>query len=132
MALPMCPWALVSGATVYISVMSGYATFLGPMTGLMVFDYVLIRKQKMKLSSLVRPNSIFGMKNSMTGRANLWAVTVRLLAKLNLLLLARCELASPHRMGMRRRSSLPRLLINGINRVRLTRSHSRILPLLAA
>jgi NCS1 family nucleobase:cation symporter-1 len=53
MALPMCPWALLSGATVYISVMSGYATFLGPMTGLMVFDYVLVRKQKMKLSALV-------------------------------------------------------------------------------
>ncbi len=54
MALPMCPWALVSGATVFISVMSGYATFLAPITGLMVFDYVFVRKQKMKLSSLVR------------------------------------------------------------------------------
>ena len=30
MALPMCPWALLSGATVYISVMGGYATFIGP------------------------------------------------------------------------------------------------------
>ena len=53
MALPMCPWALLSGATVYISVMGGYATFIGPMTGLMVCDYVLVRKKHMKLSSLV-------------------------------------------------------------------------------
>nr|XP_018259521.1 uncharacterized protein I303_07589 [Kwoniella dejecticola CBS 10117]OBR81679.1 hypothetical protein I303_07589 [Kwoniella dejecticola CBS 10117] len=61
MALPMCPWALVSGATVYISVMSGYATFLAPMTGLMVFDYMFVRKRKVKLSNLYdcSPNSIY-------------------------------------------------------------------------
>ena len=60
MALPMCPWALLSGATVYISVMGGYATFIAPMTGLMVFDYLFIRKQNMKLSSLVsfRPRGL--------------------------------------------------------------------------
>ncbi|ORX40323.1 NCS1 nucleoside transporter family [Kockovaella imperatae] len=57
MALPMCPWALLSGATVFISVMGGYATFLGPMTGVMVFDYVVVRKQKMKLSSLYDASS---------------------------------------------------------------------------
>ena len=34
--------------------MGGYATFLGPMTGVMISDFVLIRKQNMKLSSLVR------------------------------------------------------------------------------
>ena len=62
MALPLCPWALVSGATVYISVMGGYATFLGPMTGLMVFDYMFIRKQKMKLSSLVSVSSFQSIK----------------------------------------------------------------------
>nr|XP_019050933.1 hypothetical protein I302_01376 [Kwoniella bestiolae CBS 10118]OCF29863.1 hypothetical protein I302_01376 [Kwoniella bestiolae CBS 10118] len=61
MALPMCPWALVSGATVYISVMSGYATFLAPMTGMMVFDYIFIRKRKVKLSDLYQcnPSSIY-------------------------------------------------------------------------
>ncbi|WVQ63452.1 uncharacterized protein L199_001605 [Kwoniella botswanensis] len=61
MALPMCPWALVSGATVYISVMSGYATFLAPMTGLMVFDYIFIRKRQIKLSDLYQcnPSSIY-------------------------------------------------------------------------
>jgi NCS1 family nucleobase:cation symporter-1 len=49
----MCPWALLSGATVYISVMGGYATFLAPMTGIMVCDYVFVRNFKMKLSALV-------------------------------------------------------------------------------
>lgn len=55
MAFPMCPWALLSGATVFISVMGGYATFLAPICGLMVCDYVLVRKGKVKLSSLVSP-----------------------------------------------------------------------------
>jgi NCS1 family nucleobase:cation symporter-1 len=53
MALPMCPWALLSGATVFISVMGGYATFLAPICGLMVSDYLLVRKGNVKLSSLV-------------------------------------------------------------------------------
>jgi NCS1 family nucleobase:cation symporter-1 len=53
MALPMCPWALLSGATVFISVMGGYATFLAPICGLMVSDYLLVRKCQVKLSSLV-------------------------------------------------------------------------------
>ena len=66
MALPMCPWALVSGATVYISVMSGYATFLGPMTGLMVFDYIFVRKHKMKLSALVSPCAFSSQGSRMT------------------------------------------------------------------
>jgi NCS1 family nucleobase:cation symporter-1 len=53
MALPMCPWALLSGATVFISVMGGYATFLAPICGLMVSDYLLVRRGNVKLSSLV-------------------------------------------------------------------------------
>jgi len=53
MALPMCPWALLSGATVFISVMGGYATFLAPICGLMVCDYILVRRGQIKLSSLV-------------------------------------------------------------------------------
>jgi NCS1 family nucleobase:cation symporter-1 len=48
----MCPWALVSGATVFISVMSGYATFLAPMTGIMLADYIVVRRQNVKLSGL--------------------------------------------------------------------------------
>ncbi|WWD21804.1 hypothetical protein CI109_106292 [Kwoniella shandongensis] len=61
MALPMCPWALVSGATVYISVMGGYATFLAPMTGMMVADYIFVRNKKVKLSDLYKcnPESIY-------------------------------------------------------------------------
>ncbi|KAK4684535.1 nucleobase:cation symporter-1, NCS1 family, partial [Tremellales sp. Uapishka_1] len=79
MALPMCPWALVSGATVYISVMGGYATFLAPMTGIMVADYCLVRKRKMKLSSLYSctPDSIYYYYKGFNWRAVVsWACGV--------------------------------------------------------
>lgn len=59
MAFPMCPWALLSGATVFISVMGGYATFLAPICGLMVCDYILVRKGKVKLTSLVSQSITF-------------------------------------------------------------------------
>lgn len=57
----MCPWALLSGATAFINVMSGYATFLGPITGMMVFDYFFVRHRKFKLTSLYdgSPRSIY-------------------------------------------------------------------------
>lgn len=57
----MCPWALLSGATAFINVMSGYATFLGPITGIMVFDYFFVRQRKIKLTALYdgSPNSIY-------------------------------------------------------------------------
>ncbi|WWC70335.1 uncharacterized protein I206_104285 [Kwoniella pini CBS 10737] len=61
MSIAMCPWALSSGATAFISVMSGYAVFLAPMTGLMVFDYFFVHKRQVKLSALydATPNSVY-------------------------------------------------------------------------
>ncbi|ORY30779.1 permease for cytosine/purines, uracil, thiamine, allantoin-domain-containing protein [Naematelia encephala] len=79
MALPMCPWALLSGATVFLSVMSGYATFLGPMTGLMVFDYIFVRRQKVKLSALYNasPSSIYYYWKGVNWRAPVaWVIGV--------------------------------------------------------
>lgn len=71
MALPMCPWALLSGATVYISVMGGYGTFLAPMTGIMVFDYIFVHHRKVKLSALYHcdPISIYYYWKGLNWRA---------------------------------------------------------------
>lgn len=33
--------------------MGGYGVFLGPITGIMVFDYFLVHKRKVKLTNLV-------------------------------------------------------------------------------
>ncbi|KAL7424493.1 hypothetical protein Q5752_000177 [Cryptotrichosporon argae] len=74
-----CPWALLSGANTFIDVMSGYATFLGPITGLMVTDYFLVRKGKVRLSHLYfsSPDSIYFYNHGINWRAAVaWALGV--------------------------------------------------------
>lgn len=51
----LCPWELLSSAAVFISVLSAYSVFLGPIIGIQVCDYWLIRKRQIKLSDLYHP-----------------------------------------------------------------------------
>ncbi len=46
------PWQIVSKATIFTNVLGSYGCFLGPMIGVMISDYFLIRKQKLKISDL--------------------------------------------------------------------------------
>lgn len=55
LSLAMCPWKLLSSAAVFISVLSAYSVFLGPIIGIQVCDYWLIRRRKLKLSDLYHP-----------------------------------------------------------------------------
>uniref|UniRef100_A0A093UZ44 Putative permease C29B12.14c n=1 Tax=Talaromyces marneffei PM1 TaxID=1077442 RepID=A0A093UZ44_TALMA len=50
------PWALLNGASKFLTVLGGYGVFIGPMTGVMFSDYFLIRKQILKLSDLYNYN----------------------------------------------------------------------------
>jgi nucleobase:cation symporter-1, NCS1 family len=43
-------------ANSFISAISGYAVFLGPLTGIMVTEYHIIRRRRIKLSHLYLPN----------------------------------------------------------------------------
>ena len=52
LSIAMCPWQLLSSASTFISVLSGYSVFLGPWVGIMVCDYWIIRRQTIKLSDL--------------------------------------------------------------------------------
>ncbi|CAN8101811.1 unnamed protein product [Discula destructiva] len=55
LSLALCPWQLLSSAAVFISVLSAYSVFLGPIIGIQVCDYWLIRRRKLKLSDLYHP-----------------------------------------------------------------------------
>ncbi|KAK7473185.1 hypothetical protein VKT23_001284 [Stygiomarasmius scandens] len=44
-------------ANSFISAISGYAVFLGPLTGIMVAEYHLVRKRRIELSHLFEPNN---------------------------------------------------------------------------
>lgn len=54
-SLCMCPWQLLSSAAVFISVLSAYSVFLGPVIGIQICDYWVIRRRRIKLSDLYHP-----------------------------------------------------------------------------
>ncbi|KAH0175230.1 NCS1 nucleoside transporter family, partial [Aureobasidium melanogenum] len=51
-SIALCPWQLLASASTFISVLSAYSVFLGPMTGIMICDYWVVRGRKLKLSDL--------------------------------------------------------------------------------
>jgi len=55
LTIAMCPWQLLSSAATFISVLSAYSVFLGPMVGLMICDYFVVRHRRIKLSDLYHP-----------------------------------------------------------------------------
>ncbi|KAK8136125.1 hypothetical protein PG984_004065 [Apiospora sp. TS-2023a] len=55
LSIAMCPWELLSSASVFISVLSAYSVFLGPIVGIMVCEYWVLRKRRVKLSDLYHP-----------------------------------------------------------------------------
>ena len=46
------PWQLLATASVFLSVLSSYSVFLGPMIGLMISSYLVVNKSKVKVDDL--------------------------------------------------------------------------------
>jgi NCS1 family nucleobase:cation symporter-1 len=65
------PWQLADTANTFINVLDGYSVFLGPMVGMMVCDFWIIRKRKFKLSHLYLPteDSIYWYHHGFNWRA---------------------------------------------------------------
>lgn len=53
------PWKLVNTATTFITVLSSYSVFVGPMVGLMISSYLVVNQCKIKV-----PDLFVGNKNS--------------------------------------------------------------------
>ncbi|ODV89659.1 hypothetical protein CANCADRAFT_32850 [Tortispora caseinolytica NRRL Y-17796] len=51
-AFVMQPWQLLNGASKFLSVVGGYAVFLGPFSGVMFADYYYVRRRNLKLTHL--------------------------------------------------------------------------------
>ncbi|RFU31399.1 hypothetical protein B7463_g4910, partial [Scytalidium lignicola] len=51
------PWQLADAPNTFINVLDGYSVFLGPMVGMMVCDFWVVRNRKLKLSALYTPNA---------------------------------------------------------------------------
>lgn len=76
LSIAMCPWELLSSAATFISVLSAYSVFLGPLIGIHICDYWILRQRRVKLSDLyhARPDGLFYYYHGINPRAFIaWA-----------------------------------------------------------
>jgi NCS1 family nucleobase:cation symporter-1 len=63
------PWKLLTNASVFLTVLSGFSVFIGPLVGCALADYFLVRKMKYRLCDLYRTeNSIYNYKYGINWR----------------------------------------------------------------
>src|SRR5581483_7868860 len=66
----MMPWKLLSDFSAYIfGWLVGYSGLLGPIAGVMIADYFLIRRSRLKVSDLYRRNGLYEYDSGVNGRA---------------------------------------------------------------
>ncbi|KAJ6561882.1 permease for cytosine/purines, uracil, thiamine, allantoin-domain-containing protein [Mycena capillaripes] len=65
----ICPWKIVSSAPRFLNFMSGYSIFLGPFAAIMVVDYWIIHKCKIKVDDLYNPQGRYRYWNGINWRA---------------------------------------------------------------
>ena len=64
LGIAIMPWKLLSSAEVYIfKWLIGYSALLGPIAGIMIVDYWLIRKTELDVPDLYRPTGRYGGTN---------------------------------------------------------------------
>jgi len=66
----LMPWKLLSDFSAYIfGWLVGYSGLLGPIAGVMIADYFLIRRSRLKVSDLYRRNGLYEYDSGVNGRA---------------------------------------------------------------
>ena len=55
-AVAICPWNLVNQVTTFITVLSGWSIFLSGMTGILIFDYFLVRRCELHMGDMYKGN----------------------------------------------------------------------------
>jgi len=65
------PWQILSSAGTFLAVISGLGVFIAPMTGIMLCDYLVIRKRHLSIPDLYtgNPSSIYWFHNGFHWRA---------------------------------------------------------------
>lgn len=57
LSFAICPWYLLSTASVFINFLSSYQIFLSAITGILICDYYLLRRGYLKVDNLYRSDS---------------------------------------------------------------------------
>jgi NCS1 family nucleobase:cation symporter-1 len=66
----MMPWKLLSDFSSYVfGWLIGYSALLGPIAGVMIADYFVVRKARLNVRDLYRRNGIYEYDNGIHGRA---------------------------------------------------------------
>jgi NCS1 family nucleobase:cation symporter-1 len=66
----MMPWKLLSDLSAYVfGWLVGYSALLGPIAGVMIADYFVIRKARLSVGDLYRRNGVYEYDNGINGRA---------------------------------------------------------------
>lgn len=65
------PWQLLTTGTKFLQVLSGFGIFMAPATGIMLADYLVVRRQKLKLNDLYigDASSIYWYQGGLNWRA---------------------------------------------------------------
>jgi nucleobase:cation symporter-1, NCS1 family len=72
LGLAMMPWKLMSSFNNYIfGWLVGYSGLLGPVAGIMVSDYFIVRRKQLRLEDLYRRNGIYEYRNGVNYRSML-------------------------------------------------------------
>jgi nucleobase:cation symporter-1, NCS1 family len=68
--LLMMPWKLLTDFNSYIfGWLVGYSGFLGPIAGVMITDYFIVRKARLDVESLYRRNGVYEYRNGINPKA---------------------------------------------------------------
>jgi NCS1 family nucleobase:cation symporter-1 len=70
LGIAMMPWKLLADYSAYIfGWLIGYSSFLGPIAGILICDYFLIRKRKLSTKDLYDPKGIYTYKKGFNSKA---------------------------------------------------------------
>ncbi|MEI6949698.1 NCS1 family nucleobase:cation symporter-1 [Paraflavisolibacter sp. H34] len=73
------PWKLIADPNGYIFTwLVGYSSLLGPIGGIMIADYYFVRRQRLNVYELYRPNGQYAYSNGVNYRA-VWALLLGIL-----------------------------------------------------
>ena len=77
MSLAICPWLIQARAARFLAFLNGYTVFLGPLIGLLISDYWLVRRGKgFNIRSLYTPrNSLYWYTAGVNPRAMVALIT---------------------------------------------------------
>ncbi|KAJ5190083.1 hypothetical protein N7491_007874 [Penicillium cf. griseofulvum] len=61
LGMAFCPWELLSTAAIFLNVISGFTIFFGPICGIQICDYWVLRRRRIGLSALyhIRPDGAY-------------------------------------------------------------------------